>query len=62
MNQEILTIIIISAAVIIAVLMIVRYFRKRKKSKSPCAGCSSDCTGCAIHDLMERVEENKKNT
>lgn len=55
--QEILVLIIVAAASGIAAYWLYRHFTNPLKG---CDGCSSDCSGCQLHDLKKEIEENKR--
>jgi hypothetical protein len=58
MLQDILTYLVIATALFFAGKMI--WSAIKRKSKDPCAGCSSACEGCAFRERVEAGKKKKK--
>lgn len=56
--QDLIVYAIIAIAVIIAG---VRVYQSLAGKKSGCDGCASDCSGCSIADLKDKVEAKNNN-
>ena len=56
MLQSTITIIIVFAAAIVAMIRFIRFFTNPLKK---CGGCSQNCGGCSLEELMREIEEKK---
>lgn len=56
--QDLIVYVIIAIAVIVAG---VRMYQGIAGKKSGCDGCASDCSGCSIADLKDKVESRNNN-
>jgi hypothetical protein len=56
MLQTSITIIIVLAAAIIALIRFIRFFTNPIKK---CGGCSQNCGGFSLEELMRKIEEKK---